>query len=146
VDVLALFSREPARIGPVALAALLLGIAVPAGANVYKCEGDDGRPVYQEAPCPKGKELRDFASDPPTLTVLPIAPPGTAKRPKAAPMPEGKRRIVDARARKNGAPGNPAAGAATADKAAERKFLAPGIGEGEVVARVGPPNGRSSGT
>jgi hypothetical protein len=117
-----------------AVAMALLCVAAPASAGVYKCQGDDGRPIYQEAPCPKGRELRDFDKDPPTLTVLPIAPPGTAKRPPAPPLPEGKRWITDARAKRSTATGNPA----------ERKFLAPGINEGEVVARVGPPDIRSS--
>ena len=40
-------------------------------AEVYKCAGDGGRPVYQEMPCPKGKELRNFQQDPPQITVLP---------------------------------------------------------------------------
>jgi hypothetical protein len=125
-------------VGPHARAALLaalLCIAPPVAAGVYKCEGDDGKPIYQDSPCPKGTALRDFDQDPPTLTILP-SPPGTATLPKAPPLPEPRRKIVTGpKPKKDVGSGNPA----------ERKFLAPGIAEGEVVARVGPPDIRTSG-
>src|SRR5262245_58710034 len=40
-------------------------------AQVYKCAGDKGVPVYQEMPCSPGKELRNFQTDPPEITILP---------------------------------------------------------------------------
>src|SRR6516165_635991 len=45
-----------------------------AHADVYKCAGENGRPVYQEMPCSTGKELRNFQTDPPEITVLPGSP------------------------------------------------------------------------
>jgi hypothetical protein len=107
-------------------------IAPLARAEVYKCAGDGGRPIYQEMPCPKGKELRNFQSDPPEITVL----PGTAKAdgagaPAANPKP-GK----DSAAEKTAKPraekprGDPA----------ERRHLHSGMSEGDVLARVGPPD------
>ena len=96
-------------------------------AEVYKCAGDGGRPVYQEMPCPVGKELRNFQNDPPEITVL----PGPANS-TGAPAPPG-----NARPAKD----------ATADKPAksrgdpsERKHLHSGMTEGEVLARVGKPD------
>jgi len=44
-------------------------------AQVYKCAGDKGIPVYQEMPCPPGKELRNFQTDPPEITILPSRRP-----------------------------------------------------------------------
>ena len=44
-------------------------------ADVYKCSGNGGVPIYQEEPCPKGKELRNFQSNPPEITVLPAVRP-----------------------------------------------------------------------
>jgi len=125
-----------------ALAAALcaaLGLVAPARATIYKCAGSDGTPVYQDNPCPAGKELRDFDKDPPTVSVMPLVPPpgagtGTretspAKPPadKAKPAPKGK------------------VAAASGASAAERKFLAPGINEGQVLARLGPPDMKSGG-
>jgi len=36
------------------LAALVIGTALPAAADVYKCTAADGRVTYQQAPCPPG--------------------------------------------------------------------------------------------
>ena len=58
------------------LAALAVGAvcAWPAQATIYKCEGPvAGVPLYQDTPCPTGKQLRDFDKDPPTVSVLPLA-------------------------------------------------------------------------
>jgi hypothetical protein len=52
------------------VATLALG-AGAASADVFKCAGERGAPVYQEAPCPPGKELRNFQANPPEITVLP---------------------------------------------------------------------------
>src|SRR4051812_14583814 len=54
-----------------------------AAAGLYKCAGVDGIPVYQEAPCPKGSELRNLNTDPPNLSVVPA--------PKPAPYPQAER-------------------------------------------------------
>ena len=111
---------------------LALAMPVCALAGVYKCLRDDGGVRYQEDPCAEGRELRDFDRDPATVSVIPfrIAPetsdaqsaPVTAKTPRAA----SERKQARSAERQ----GN----------AAERKFLLPGIGEGEVVARIGRPD------
>jgi len=106
---------------------------VPAAADVYKCKGEGNVPMYQEMPCPPGKELRDFQLDPPEITVLPggagraaLAPPGAARPPKDA---------AGGRERK------PAQAAADA---AERKHLRNGMTAAEVRLRVGAPDGTAS--
>ena len=116
----------------IALAVLLLATlaAMPiARADVYKCSGNGGVPIYQEEPCPKGKELRNFQVDPPEITVLPATP-----RPDA--IPAGK------------APGKAAAKSndakqgksAIAGDASERKFVRTGMTEAEVLAKLGQPD------
>ena len=102
--------------------------------------------MYQEAPCAAGKELRDLEREPATVSVVPfsVAPP--AQRPttsadrRAAARGERSSRRTSSRAagvssQPRGPAGNPA----------ERKFLVPGIGEGEVVARIGRPDMSSGG-
>jgi len=125
--------RTHAWIG--ALAVALAIVSLPAAATIYKCQGANDAPVYQDEPCPSGKELRDFDKDPPTVSVMSLAPPnGTTTRQTLPPTPP-KARIVT-RAKAAAVPtGNPS----------ERKFLAPGINEGEVLTRVGPPNLKSGG-
>src|SRR5438034_1370318 len=59
--------RRHAWIGT--LAAALAIVSLPAAATIYKCQGANGVPVYQDEPCPPGKELRDFTKDPPTVSV-----------------------------------------------------------------------------
>jgi Domain of unknown function (DUF4124) len=109
-------------------------LAPAALAEVYKCAGDGGRPVYQEMPCPKGKELRNFQQDPPEITVL----PGVAKSsaPQAPAPAANARPAKDANAEKTANPRN--------DKRrgdpAERRHLHSGMSEGDVLARVGTPD------
>ena len=124
-----------------ALACLIVA-SVPAAATVFKCAGPNNAPVYQDGPCPKGKELRDFDKDPPTVSVMPlvapspgVSPAGTAPGPSGTAAPPGKT--------KSASQGKPAT--AQASRPSERKFLAPGINEGEVVARVGLPDVKSGG-
>ncbi len=130
-------SRPRARCATVV--ALALALAVPAHATVYKCSGPDGAPVYQDSPCPSGKELRDFDKDPPTVSVMPLLPPGTVLNHEtlAAPPPAKPKA-------RNGAKAKGASATATA-RGAARKFIAPGIYEGEVMARLGAPDMKSSG-
>ena len=119
--------------------ACAIALAAPATAlaGLYKCARDDGSVTYQEDPCPVGKELRDFEKDPATVSVVPFrllppAPDTSAVAP-AAPPP---RAASERKTRKSGErQGNPA----------ERKFLVPGIGEGEVIARVGRPDVSTAG-
>ena len=111
--------------------ALLLAAAEPAAAGLFKCLADDGTVTYQEEPCPPGRELRDFERDPAPVSVIPFRvapePADSAKKARAAPPVEKAERASRKAAERTG-------------NATERKFLAPGIGEGEVVARVGRPD------
>lgn len=111
---------------------LVLGClaCAPARAGLYKCSQPDGTVTYQEDPCPPGTELRDFSRDPATVSVVPFRIPRdettrTSRRDK--PVKAASTRATRREAERTG-------------NAAERKFLVPGIGEGEVVARVGRPD------
>jgi hypothetical protein len=123
---------------PVLFAAML--VAAPAHATVFKCLLDDGRVFYQDAPCAPGRELRDFDKDPANVSVVPFTqptPPARTRSPsakdKAAKPPAAPR--SEAKPKKPVEPvGDPK----------QRKFLRPGMSEGEVVARVGPPDMTSS--
>jgi hypothetical protein len=117
-----------------ALAAL--AVAPLAHADVYKCEGSGGVPVYQEMPCAKGKELRNFQTDPPEITILPAQPrTSTSPAERGAPPIETKA-AKDAKAATDAKPGK----SALAGDAAERKFLRTGMTEGEVLAKLGQPD------
>jgi hypothetical protein len=115
----------------VALTFVVAILAAPAQAGLYKCARNDGSVTYQEARCPPGTELRDFERDPASVSVVPFRiPAGTtetrsAAREKAPKAPSERKSRRDPENRGN---------------AGERKFLMPGIGEGEVVARVGRPD------
>lgn len=106
-----------------------------ATADVYKCAGDGGAPVYQESPCPPGKELRNFQVDPPEITVLPAPAVVNPRDPRTtgAPAPKGNvNRDFDAK-RPNVVKGD----------AAERKHIRAGMSEAEVLARLGQPDATS---
>lgn len=114
------------------LALILAGWPQAAVAGLYKCELDSGI-TYQQTPCPAGRELRDFDRNPATVSVVPfrIAPESSTLQANPAP---GRRAAPNAKAAK---------GADARAKAGERKFLIPGIYEGEVLARVGSPDLKS---
>ena len=119
------------------LAALAAGLTGNASASVYKCTGEDGKqPIYQDSPCPAGKELRNFDTDPAELSIIPFrAVPGTTTTqaaPKAAKAPFASK----ADKKKETAAGV---------DIAQRKFIVPGMGEGEVVARIGAADMTSGG-
>jgi hypothetical protein len=130
--------RFAVRLASLLAAAAILAVPVTAWAGLYKCALDDGNVTYQQDPCPPGKELRDFDRNPANVSVVPftLAPealPGTksgrataSRDPSATPRGSAERKLR----KQAGGKGN----------AAERKFLFPGIGEGEVVARVGRPD------
>ena len=62
-----------------ALSALLL--APIAQAQVYKCMDERKQPVYQDKPCAAGAEVRNFDTDPATVSVIPMRPvPGATTR------------------------------------------------------------------
>jgi len=116
--------------------ALALPALVPAmaGADVYKCAGERGAPVYQEMPCAPGKELRNFQTDPPLITILP-AQGGAAPAAKSAP----------ATAAKPGTDAKPGKSAVSAGDASERKHIRVGMTEAEVLAKLGHPDMTSGG-
>ena len=125
--------------------ATIIAIAwsVTATAGLYKCARDDGTVMYQEDPCASGRELRDFERDPATVSVVPFSVPPPPSSTDATP----RSRVNSARSTESRKSGdNKTRASATAKvaggamNAAERKFLVPGIGEGEVVARIGRPD------
>lgn len=126
------------RVRACALGLLALA-APPVAADVYKCAGEGRAPVYQEMPCAPGKELRNFQTDPPPITVLP-AQGGAAPAPSPAKSPPAG----GARAGNDAKPGkSPAAG-----DASERKLVRLGMTEAEVLAKLGQPDmttGRKNG-
>ncbi|MDQ2917868.1 MAG: DUF4124 domain-containing protein [Pseudomonadota bacterium] len=119
------------RIGAVVGLGLAFGLPLPALAGLYKCARDDGTVTYQEDPCPAGKELRDLERDPPTVSVVPFRVAPGPDTHLVAPRPAAPRAAGERKSRKS---------VEREGNAAERKFLAPGIGEGEVVTRVGRPD------
>jgi hypothetical protein len=128
----------PAGITSILLRAFcVLALALPSAAmaGVYKCARDDGTVMYQEDPCPPGRELRDFERDPAPVSVVPFrivpdAPPPATSRTPDAGSTKAERSKASKQRGTNERSGN----------ASERKFLVPGISEGEVVARIGRPD------
>ena len=119
------------HLAPCLGAAVWILAAPPAAADVYKCAGEGGVPVYQEMPCGSAKELRNFQTDPPEITVLP------AQRAGATP-PETIRSVPpkNGKSDKDAKPGK----AGVAGDATERMHLRLGMSESEVLARLGSPD------
>lgn len=113
-----------------AFAAAMLAAMPAAHADVYKCAGERGVPVYQEMPCAKGKELRNFQLDPPEITVLPAQPNANVAPAAKAPVAKAEAKSNDARPGKS----------AFAGDASERKFIRSGMSEAEVLAKLGQPD------
>lgn len=107
-----------------ALAALRVDAATSA---VWKCAANGGDVVYQDAPCPPGKELRNFGIDPPTLSVVPGTAVPDAKPP---PAPNARPKNVATSDRRKMSGGN----------AGERRFIRVGMSEAEVIQRIGKPD------
>ncbi len=105
--------------------------AALAAQGVWKCAGTGGVPVYQDRPCEAAGALRDLAADPPPLSVVPFALP-----PSAAPAPARSPR----RAEKPAAAQRRAPPLRVAGDAAQRRHVHEGMGEGEVLARLGTPD------
>lgn len=111
----------------VILIVLLAGGWLPqmAHAQIYKCIDARQQPVYQDKPCAAGAEVRNFDTDPANVSVIPMRPvPGTTTRAVAPPKVK-------------------AAGATKPEKTragdpSERRYIHPGMHEGEVLARIGP--------
>lgn len=100
-----------------------------AAAQVFKCADERNQPVYQDHPCPPGKELRDFSRDPAEVSVIESPPAsGAPTRGKATPAPRPR------------AGGTQKPAKASAGNPAERRFIHVGMQQGEVVARIGAPD------
>jgi len=123
------------------LAALLVLVLAPPGvarATIYKCGLDGGRFLYQDTPCAPGRELRDFDRDPANVSVVPFSP-------APSPPPAASTKAKAARAADRPAAAPKAAKAETRPRKTvgdgrQRRFLRPGMSEGEVLARVGAPD------
>jgi hypothetical protein len=102
---------------------------------MLKCKGDRGSVVYQDEPCKPGMELRNFDTDPATVSVVPgspvaaTPPPAAAQRTRAAPA---ARRAPEQRL--------------SSGKAAERRFIRTGMSESEVIRRIGKPEVEARGS
>jgi hypothetical protein len=109
------------------LTLVLLGYQSAADATMVKCRGDQGSVVYQDEPCKPGMELRNFDTDPATVSVVPgspvaATPPPAAQRTRAAPV---ARRAPEPKL--------------SSGKATERRFIRTGMSESEVIRRIGKP-------
>ncbi len=123
---------EPIRVIATAFALTAALLAPIAQAQVYKCIDERRQPVYQDKPCAPGAEVRNFDTDPATVSVIPMRPvPGTTTRvvapPRAKNTPSAKAQKV-----REGDPG-------------DRKYIHLGMNEGEVIARIGPADLTSGG-
>jgi hypothetical protein len=119
-----------------AVAVLAAGPPGSASAAIYKCAGEGGQPMYQDSPCLPGQELRNFDKDPAEVSVIPFrAVPGTTTTlvaPKAPKAPSAAK----ADKKKDPAP---------AVDIGQRRFIVPGMNEGEVIAKIGQPDMTSGG-
>lgn len=98
-----------------------------ATSTVWKCAGDAGAVVYQDVPCPPGKELRNLAIEPPSLSVVPGTPAPAGKPSQGAATRAERAAPVE---RKKALAGN----------ATDRKFIQIGMTEAEVIQRIGRPD------
>jgi hypothetical protein len=132
-------------------------------AEIYKCAGEGGIPIYQDTPCEKGKELRNLTGED-TLSVVPMrvepsrlpppppaAPPSPAvTEPAAVPLPSAQPLPAPF---PDNAPVAPAPDSALSTQplagfpdvtplgatALARMSIAPGMTTAEVEASLGPP-------
>ncbi|MCL2872147.1 MAG: hypothetical protein FWF41_04060 [Betaproteobacteria bacterium] len=63
---------------------IVLASSPAMAAELYKCAGSDGVPVYQNMPCEKGKELRNMSNDD-TLSVVPMSEEPSRMSPPPVP-------------------------------------------------------------
>src|SRR6266576_615738 len=107
---------------------VLLGHQSTADATMVKCKGDRRSVVYQDEPCKPGTELRNFDTDPATVSVVPGSP--MAVTPLAAVAQRSRATPAARRAPEQ----KPSSG-----KAAERRFIRTGMSASEVIRRIGKP-------
>ena len=110
------------------LVSIMIMFSTTVHAAVFKCAAEDGGVLYQDTQCQPGKELRNFDTDPPAVSIVPAVPEARpAPSPKASPAPRAaaERRKVKENAKDT--------------KASARRFAQIGMSEAEVIARLGPP-------
>jgi Domain of unknown function (DUF4124) len=112
------------------LAVLAASAAGGACAGIYKCADEGNKPIYQDSPCPPGKELRNFDTDPAEVSVIPHEVFIDPARP-VAPKPATPSAPVRSDKKKEAAAG--------AD-VGQRRFIVAGMSEAEVVAKIGAPD------
>ena len=111
---------------------LLISFPPSAHAAVFKCAAEGGGAVYQDTACPPGKELRNFATDPPNVSIVPGTPEAKpAPSAKAGPAAASERRVSKQKVQDT--------------KAAARRFAQIGMSEAEVIERFGRPHVDSRG-
>src|SRR4051794_13848313 len=111
--------------------AVILICPMTAMAGVYKCAGENGTVVYQEDACAVGKELRNFETDPPALSII----SGTAvPAPSARPPREARTASLETHESSDKLRGK------VSGDATGRKFIRTGMSESEVVAKIGRPD------
>ena len=110
------------------LTCVLLGHQGTADATMVKCKGDRESVIYQDEPCKPGMELRNFDTDPATVSVVPGSP--VAANPPPAAAQRSRAATVARRAPEQ----KPSSG-----KAEERRFIRTGMSESEVIRRIGKP-------
>ena len=127
-------AKSPRRIraGACALVAVVALLAAVEAHAIYKCAGPHGSPIYQEDACPAGKELRNFDTDPPNLSVVPYGSGMPSSRSSQSSTStratkESKAPKSDRQAKPRGDP-------------AERKHVRIGMSEAELIAHLGRPD------
>ncbi len=117
----------------VSLAVIAWGGAMATAASMYKCAGAGSTPIYQDSPCPPGRELRNFDTHPADVSVIPLRPiPGTTTRVAVVPPAKTKRDSTF--------PKNKGKGKVKGGDPAERRHIGIGMSDGEVVTRIGEPD------
>ncbi|MDR0770887.1 MAG: hypothetical protein LBE75_06770 [Burkholderiales bacterium] len=124
-------------------------------AELYKCAGEGGIPVYQDVPCEKGKELRNLSGED-TLSVVPMrvepprSPPPPPSPPAAQPPSTPAAEAVLGNVPPTpllppaGVSDAPASGTASSEPppgsvAAARMAIKAGMTAAEVETQLGPP-------
>jgi len=120
---------------------ILAVIASPAGAVMVKCQGSRGPDsvVYQDVPCMAGQELRNFDTDPANVSVVPAIVPRPLPAHVEKTRPLARTTADSAHASRR------SASASRSGDPAERRHIANGMAQGEVLARIGKPNVVSGG-
>lgn len=126
--------------GSMIVVAVPLALFAAAAEAIYKCSGSGSIPVYQQLPCPAGATLRDLEQEPAAVSVIPFESAGAAPASKSSRPVRAPPARTTARAEK---PDKRRAEAELRSREAavvERRHLKDGMSDGEVLARLGPPD------